>query len=90
MISSTNTDVIDSEGLLIGYRWYDGKQIQPLFPFGFGLSYTTLSYSGMSASADGGGNVTVTFTVTRAHVPARKWHRSMRPCQPDLASRLND
>ncbi|CAM2150981.1 beta-glucosidase [Pararobbsia alpina] len=62
-ISSTNTTVNYSEGLLMGYRWYDGKQITPLFPFGFGLSYTTFAYSGMGAKADAAGNVTVTFTV---------------------------
>jgi len=62
-ISPSDTTVNYSEGLMMGYRWYDAKQIQPLFPFGFGLSYTTYAYSGISAHADGSGNVTVTFTV---------------------------
>lgn len=63
-ISSSDPIVRYTEGLLMGYRWYDAKRIDPLFPFGHGLSYTTFGYSGMVATANAKGNVTISFTVT--------------------------
>lgn len=63
-ISATNKQVVYAEGLNMGYRWYDSQSIDPLFPFGFGLSYTTFSYSNATSSIDASGNLTVNFTLT--------------------------
>jgi beta-glucosidase len=50
------------EGILAGYRWYDQHQQAPLFPFGFGLSYTNFQYSGLSLKRVGN-YVSVSVTV---------------------------
>jgi len=63
-ISTTSLNVAYSEGLQEGYRWYDAQQIKPLFPFGYGLSYTTFSYADVKTTADSAGAVTVSFTLT--------------------------
>lgn len=56
-----------SEGLEIGYKWYQAQGIEPRFAFGHGLSYSTFEYSGLevaSAFVDGRQTATATFTVT--------------------------
>ena len=50
------------EGLKVGYKWYDAEHKQVLFPFGYGLSYTTYNYSDLKVSP--GKNVHLSFKVT--------------------------
>jgi len=53
-----------SEGVKVGYKWFDAERKKPLFPFGFGLSYCSFYYSGLRvAPAE---TSAVTFTVTNA------------------------
>jgi beta-glucosidase len=59
--NQTPFDAVYDEGLKVGYKWYDAEKKEPLFPFGFGLSYTTYAYSALKATADNG--LTVTFKV---------------------------
>jgi beta-glucosidase len=52
-----------SEGVNIGYRWFDEKKIAPLFPFGFGLSYTKFEYSNLHAAKASDGGLDVHLTL---------------------------
>jgi len=53
-----------SEGVFVGYRHYDAANITPLFPFGFGLSYTTFAFSRLTVHPGPHGTVTVSANVT--------------------------
>ena len=61
------TDMTYSEGLYMGYRGYDKANKKPLYPFGYGLSYTTFGYSDLKLSSNvmaPGSTVKATFTIT--------------------------
>ncbi len=54
----TPFDIDYTEGLKVGYKWFQAENKAPLFPFGHGLSYTTFAYSSLTATID-----SVSFTV---------------------------
>ena len=56
-----------AEGVFLGYRYYTSMNKEPLYPFGFGLSYTTFAFSNLKVSPEtssAGGNITVSFDLT--------------------------
>ncbi|MGD1103910.1 MAG: glycoside hydrolase family 3 C-terminal domain-containing protein [Terriglobia bacterium] len=59
-------DINYTEGLKVGYKWYEANKIQPLFPFGYGLSYTSFSFSGLHVTpelTDGSESIRVSFDL---------------------------
>ncbi len=64
-----NNQVRYGEGIFVGYRYYDIKQVEPLFPFGFGLSYTSFAYDNLRLSTntlDPGEELTVRLELTNS------------------------
>jgi beta-glucosidase len=61
-----NHEVTYKEGILVGYRWFDTKKIEPLYCFGYGLSYTSFAYASLHTDKKSysiGDNITVTVKV---------------------------
>jgi beta-glucosidase len=81
----TNGTLFYKEGLLVGYRWFDAKDIEPEFPFGFGLSYTTFEYSNLKLvpSQDTNGPV-VTAEFEIANTGARAAAEGTERLQKDF------
>ncbi len=52
-----NMEVWYGEGIYVGYRWYDARQIEPMYPFGYGLSYTTFELSDLQILDENGQKV---------------------------------
>ena len=64
-----NGDVVYGEGIFVGYRFYEKRMIEPMFPFGHGLSYSTFEYTNLRLSSDqiaAGDRVTVSVDVTNS------------------------
>lgn len=79
-----------TEGIYVGYRWYDTKKIRPLFAFGHGLSYTTFKYGKVTAdsktmTADGTLTLSVDVTNTgdRAGAEVVQLYVSDKKCSVD-------
>jgi beta-glucosidase len=59
-----------TEGIFEGYRYYDQQNETPLYPFGYGLSYTRFAYSGVTTRPARDGGLNVSFTVTNTGTAA--------------------
>ncbi len=91
----TNGMVQYSEGLDVGYRWYDAKGLTPLFPFGYGLSYTNFAFSNLHVAAPTLGEhshlqvtANVTNTGTRAGADAAQLYLSDPAATGEPATQL--
>ncbi|MBN1270432.1 MAG: glycoside hydrolase family 3 C-terminal domain-containing protein [Kiritimatiellae bacterium] len=71
------------EGLLVGYRYYDTKNVEPLFPFGHGLSYTRFAYSNLTVDA-----ATLEARVDVRNIGGRRGKEVVQLYVRDVASRL--
>jgi beta-glucosidase len=70
-VKDARFDVVYHEGATVGYKWFDAKNIKPLFPFGFGLSYSEFAMSDLKAEVKNG-QLTASFSVKNTGAIAGK------------------
>jgi beta-glucosidase len=84
-----NGQVLYGEGLFIGYRYYDKKDVTPLFPFGYGLSYTTFAYHNLKLSKPKyAAGDTIQFSVDVENTGSRAGKEIVQVYVHDVQSRL--
>ena len=87
LLGTQNNDEVDyKEKLMVGYRYYDTKNVEPQFPFGYGLSYTTFSFGPLHAAQKNGKvtlNVTVKNTGPRDGIETVQIY--VRPLKPSVS-----
>lgn len=75
------------EGIFIGYRYYEKKQLKPLFPFGYGLSYTTFAYTGMETDrSDFNEDQSLTIRIRVKNTGTRAGRETVQLYVRDVAS----
>ncbi|GGN10775.1 beta-glucosidase [Actinoplanes campanulatus] len=81
-----------NEGLQVGYRWYEARGIDPLFAFGYGLSYTSFAYRDLEVTGDGRDGVRIRFRLTntgkRSGTEVAQAYVSLPSATGELAKRL--
>ena len=84
-----NGQVLYGEGLFVGYRYYDKRDIAPLFPFGYGLSYTTFAYRNLQLSKPKfSAGETIGFSVDVENTGSRAGKEIVQVYVRDTQSRL--
>jgi beta-glucosidase len=88
--SPSASEINYTEGLKVGYKWFDAEGKEPLFPFGFGLSYTTFAYSGLQTTPGKQAQVSckVTNTGKRAGAEIVQVYVSLPPSASEPPKRL--
>ena len=79
------------EGIFVGYRGFDRSDVKPLFPFGYGLSYTTFAYDGLRVDKEGA-NYQVRFSIrnTGARTGADVAEVYVQPVNPKVERPLKE